>query len=88
MSKIVGNDPMPDAEKEESTNEDVIYEVPTSTTKMTECDTLKKQMDVEMKENENPYQIVKMTECPACKVPCQIRNMTECQAYGSLPNRH
>ena len=51
---------------------------------MTERDTLKKQMDVEMKENENPYQIVKMTECPACEVPCQIRNMTECEAYMVL----
>ena len=75
---------MPDAQKEESTNEDVIYEVPTSTTINTGCDTLKKQMGMEMKENvsyENPYQVVKMTECPAYEVPSEIRNMTECPAY-------
>ena len=75
---------MPDAQKEESTNEDVIYEVPVSTAKVTGCDTLKKQIDIEMKENasyENPYQIMKMNECPAYKVPSQIRNMTECPAY-------
>ena len=75
---------MPDAQKEESTNEDVIYDVPISTTKMTGCNTLKKQMDIEMKENasyENPYQIMKMKECPAYEVPSQVRNMTECPAY-------
>ena len=78
-------------QKGESTNEDVIYDVPTSIMKMTECDTPKKQLNLEMKENvayENPYQIMKMTECPAYEVPSQITNMTECEAYGSLPNRH
>ena len=77
-------------QKGESTNEAVIYDVPASIMKMTECDTPKKQLNLEMKENvayENPYQIMKMTECQAYEVPSQIRNMTECEAYGSLPNR-
>ena len=81
---FVGNDATPDAQKEESTNEDVIYDVPTSIVKMTECDTPKKQMNLEMKENvlyENPYQIMKMTECQAYEAPSQIMKMTECPAY-------
>ena len=57
---------------------------------MTEYDTLKKQMNLEMKENmayEFPSQIMNMSECQAYDVPSQIMNMTECEAYGSLPNR-
>ena len=82
--------PLQMCRKKKAPKEDVIYDVPTSIIKMTECDTPKKQLNLEMKENvayENPYQIMKMTECQAYEVPSQITNMKECEAYGSLPNR-
>ena len=55
--------------------EDRLYEVPSSIIKMKECDTLKKQVDIETKEN------------VSYDLPSPRMKMTECQAYGSIPSR-
>ena len=49
----------------------------------------KKQVNVEpVKENlyKAPSQMMKISECQPYEVPSQMM-MTECQAYGPLPNK-
>ena len=53
----------------------VLYEVPTSVLKMTECNSQKEQKNIKVKENVS-------YEAP----PSRIK-MTECEAYGTLPKK-
>ena len=84
-------------EEKEIMKENELYEVPTS------CDTQKEGVSIEMKENnlyDVPIPVILMTEYDTQNKPINIEtkenvsyhvptpmNMTECQAYGSLPNK-
>ena len=52
-----------------------LYKAPSQMMKMSECQPY-----------EVPSQMMKMTECQPYEVPSQMM-MTECQAYGPLPNK-
>ena len=99
VTSFAGRDTTPDAQKEEMevTKQNELYEVPTS------CDTQKRGMNIETKEThlyEVPTPVIKMAErdTQTKKVNIEMKenvsyqvptpmNMTECQAYGSRPNK-
>ena len=96
---FAGRDTTPDAQKEEMeiTKDNELYEVPTS------CDTQKRGMNIETSEThlyEVPIPVIKIAERDTQKKKVDIKmkenvsyeaptpeNMTEVQAYGSLPNK-
>ena len=97
VTSFAGRDTTPDGQKEEMevTKENELYEVPTS------GDTQKRGMNIEMKETHLyavPIKIkiaerdtqkkkvnIEMKEGGSYEAPTPA-NMTECRAYGSLPN--
>ena len=99
VTSFAGRDTTPDEQKEEMevTKDNELYEVPTS------CDSRKRGMSIETKENhlyEAPTPVIKIAERHTQKKKVNIEmkedvsyeaptpvNMTECQAYGSFPNK-
>ena len=97
VTHFAGRDTTPDAQKEEMevTNENELYEVPTS------CDSQKGEMNIEETHlYEVPIPVIKIAERDTQKKKVNIEmkenvsyeaptpeNMTEVQAFGSLPNK-